>query len=590
VAGTPDAPASCGFVSKIEEKFLIVAFCGDVRGIMFKNDLDLQPQDSIEDNFTVGQPLRCFVSSCSVREQKLRLCLQKRQSTATASTLTVGAIYSVVVSAKTDSHLTVVAGQCTGIIPKLHVCDILSHVEKAFERIDIGQTLDAVVLESAPRALLSLKPLLQSSVPSKPETLSDLVVGRELVGYVKNITSFGVFVGFLPGLTAFASKSALSDSFVADPSKLFSIDQTVVARVDSVDLEQSRISVSLKLSALGDQHLFLSHVFSERALLYGTESVVTRAGTKVDAEVVACTSSGAVVDLGNLGDGYLDASQWGVIAPASGSKVGCVVVDFSEAKECLEVSARKELVSPKMSERSIASAIKKSVSNNSAFDVTVEISRKEYAIVRAPALLDALCVLTNAHFNHQTCQFAVGQTVKSVTVIKNSDSECGHIFLQQSSGLVSLPKENRPSSVKDTQKVEVGDVVSGHVTSVDSMQLNIRVSAGQKGRVHISEVQDPSSHDVTSGNPFRLSLFSIGQVVRVRVLQMRDDGLLELSMRLDGPVNRQTLCTMAVGDEVIGFSQGACADGVWLQIAPGLSFECQSHSRWHSARSSCCAR
>jgi ribosomal protein S1 len=198
--------------------------------------------------------------------------------------------------------------------------------------------------------------------------------------------------------------------------------------------------------------------------------------------------------------------------------------------------------------------------------------RKEYAIVRAPTLHDALCILTNAHFNCQTCQFTVGQTIKSVTVVKNGDSECGHIFLQQSSSLLPLSKESQSSSVvRVTEKAVPGNIVSGKVTSVDSMQLNIRLGVGQKGRVHISEVQDPSTHDVSSRNPFRLSQFAIGEDVRVRVLQMRDDGLLELSMRLsDGGAKRPALSTLSVGDEITGFAQGASADGVWLQLAPGL--------------------
>ncbi len=539
---------------------------------MFKKDLNLEPEESIEDNFTIGQPLKCFVSSCSAREQKLRLSLQKRELSASTSALAVGSVHRVVVSDKSDSQLMCVIGKSTCIIPKLHVCDVLSHADKSFERIEIGHSLEAVVIENSPRVLLSLKPLLLESIPSKPDALSDLVVGRVLAGYVKNITSFGVFVSILPGLTAFASKSALSDSFVSDPSKLFDIDQTVLVRVDSVDLEQSRISVSLKLSVIGDQHVFLSHFFSERAVLYGGDSVTFRAGVKVEAEVVACTSSGAVVDLGNLGDGILDASQWDSAAPVAGSKVACVVVDYSESKECLEVCAKKQIVSAKMSEKSTASAIKKCLAGNTVFDVTVEMLRREYAIVRAPALQDALCILTNAHFNHQTCLFSVGQTIKSVSVVKNGDSDCGHIFLQQSSSLVALPKDPPSSSaVRVTEKAIPGNVVSGKITSVDNMQLNIRLGVGQKGRVHISEVQDPATHDLSSGNPFRLSQFIVGQETRVRVLQMRDDGLLELSMRLaDDGTKRPTLSTLAVGDEIIGFAQGASADGVWLQLAPGL--------------------
>ncbi|XP_016402155.1 protein RRP5 homolog, partial [Sinocyclocheilus rhinocerous] len=71
-----------------------------------------------------------------------------------------------------------------------------------------------------------------------------------MVGWVKNIMPYGVFVDFPHGLFGLAPKAAMGDQFITDTSAVFDVGQTVVAKVTNLDEEKNRFLVSLKVSEL----------------------------------------------------------------------------------------------------------------------------------------------------------------------------------------------------------------------------------------------------------------------------------------------------------------------------------------------------
>lgn len=107
---------------------------------------------------------------------------------------------------------------------------------------------------------------------------SEITVGMQLIGWVKNIMSYGVFVEFPYGLVGLAPKSvsevflfdlkllvfccfdinkcyynvillqAMSDKFISDTSVAFQLGQTVFAKVTNLDEEKRRFLVTLKIS------------------------------------------------------------------------------------------------------------------------------------------------------------------------------------------------------------------------------------------------------------------------------------------------------------------------------------------------------
>lgn len=76
--------------------------------------------------------------------------------------------------------------------------------------------------------------------------LSDVREGMVLPGIVTNITNFGCFVDVGVHTKGLVHISELADRFVKDPTEVVSLHQQVEVRVLSVDLERSRLQLSMK--------------------------------------------------------------------------------------------------------------------------------------------------------------------------------------------------------------------------------------------------------------------------------------------------------------------------------------------------------
>ena len=78
------------------------------------------------------------------------------------------------------------------------------------------------------------------------EKISDLEPGMNLPGIVTNVTAFGAFVDIGVHQDGLVHISELSDKFVKNPADVVKVQQKVEVSVLSVDLERSRISLSMK--------------------------------------------------------------------------------------------------------------------------------------------------------------------------------------------------------------------------------------------------------------------------------------------------------------------------------------------------------
>ena len=76
--------------------------------------------------------------------------------------------------------------------------------------------------------------------------VEDLKTGMELPGIVTNITKFGAFVDVGVKQDGLVHISQLADRFVKDPNDIVKIHQHVKVRVLEVDIQRSRIQLSMK--------------------------------------------------------------------------------------------------------------------------------------------------------------------------------------------------------------------------------------------------------------------------------------------------------------------------------------------------------
>ncbi len=85
-------------------------------------------------------------------------------------------------------------------------------------------------------------PVLRSDIM----TMSDLKVGMELTGTVRNVIDFGVFVDIGVHQDGLVHISQLSDSFVKHPSDIVKVGDIVKVTVMGVDEDKKRISLSMR--------------------------------------------------------------------------------------------------------------------------------------------------------------------------------------------------------------------------------------------------------------------------------------------------------------------------------------------------------
>lgn len=78
------------------------------------------------------------------------------------------------------------------------------------------------------------------------EKIEDVKPGMKLPGIVTNITAFGVFVDIGVHQDGLVHISQVSNRFVKDPAEVVKVHQKVLVTVLDVDLERSRISLSMK--------------------------------------------------------------------------------------------------------------------------------------------------------------------------------------------------------------------------------------------------------------------------------------------------------------------------------------------------------
>ncbi len=78
------------------------------------------------------------------------------------------------------------------------------------------------------------------------EKISDLRVGMQVPGIVTNITAFGAFVDIGVHQDGLVHISKMANRFVKDPSKVVKVHQRVNVTVLDIDLERSRIALSMQ--------------------------------------------------------------------------------------------------------------------------------------------------------------------------------------------------------------------------------------------------------------------------------------------------------------------------------------------------------
>ncbi|ORY86310.1 hypothetical protein BCR37DRAFT_376884, partial [Protomyces lactucae-debilis] len=243
------------FVNNINPDCLWVNLSPEVRGRVKLLDLDIdassaQSPEAISQHYPTGSALQCRVTHLDLATKHLDLSQRAVDSASAPLTdldsIVIGQTYPAKLTRVAESGM--LAQLTESITGRIALTDISSDYQEKptvdFKKHEICQVVVKSVDVPNKKVALSLR---QSSGPD-PEisTVADLKVGSRYRGYVKNVADSGLFVELGRDVVARVKIADVSDAFVKNWKKLFSVDQLVAGTVVAADPKAKRVEFTLK--------------------------------------------------------------------------------------------------------------------------------------------------------------------------------------------------------------------------------------------------------------------------------------------------------------------------------------------------------
>jgi len=177
------------------------------------------------------------------RKQMLEEDMEK-QKKETIEGLIVGQVMTGTVKRLTDFGAFVDVGGIDGLV---HISEVSwQRVGHPQDVLKVGEQVEVKVLEVIPeRERISLS--IRQALPDPWSKISDeFQVGENIKGNVTRIVNFGAFVEIIPGVEGLVHISQMADLHVKHPSEIIKEGEEVEAKVLDINIENKRISLSIK--------------------------------------------------------------------------------------------------------------------------------------------------------------------------------------------------------------------------------------------------------------------------------------------------------------------------------------------------------
>ncbi|XP_030586460.1 protein RRP5 homolog isoform X2 [Archocentrus centrarchus] len=531
---------SHGYIVSIKDFGCIVRFYNTVKGLVPLGELSSEPIISPEGVFYVGQVLKAKVLQCNPEKEKMVLSFKAvvdkeiEEAPKPQFDCEVGKRLDAKVLKKSLNglELVILPDEIRAVLPTVHLSDHVSNCPLLWESLQEGDIISNLICLSKNKQNLTLtkKPTVRWSLEEGvvAKDFSEIAVGIQLVGWIKNIMSYGVFVEFPYGLVGLAPKSAMTDKFLSDTTNAFQVGQTVMAKVTNLDEEKRRFLVTLKtsevLSLQRDAQTRLINGLQERRAV--TEMLAMKGnrdlcqqlaalsvGQKLKLTVDAVKDTGAVFKSDDLVGATILANKHHIIGVklTEGQKVGAVILHVDMLSACVNVSILSKLMGKK---KSLAEGLK--------YTAMVQYIDKDFAVISLDDTAQLTVIQTSGHLNEvflsESEKLKVGMTLSAEVI----DSSCQELKgLPLVSWERSVPKRQRTNSENQAGRGGhcFGEVLRGTVRSVKPTCIQVALEDGSSGSVHVSEVVEPA--EVRLGS-FPTSSVKMGSAVTTRVIGGRE--------------------------------------------------------------------
>jgi small subunit ribosomal protein S1 len=339
----------------------------------------------------------------------------------------------------------------------------------------------------------------------KSELMERLVEGAELVGKVKNLTDYGVFVD-LGGMDGLLHITDLSWGRVGHPSEAVQVGQEIKVKVLKHDRERGRVSLGLKqLTPDPWEHVPASY----------------HPGDRVTGRVVSLTDYGAFVEIEPGVEGLIHISEmcWSkrLRHPSKilkqGERVEVGVLEVNPSKRRISLSLKATLPDPwtDVAMRfEVGQVVQGRVRNLTDFGAFVEVEDG----------VDGLIHLSNMSWTknamHPSEILKKGQKVDAIILALDPANR------RLSLGLKQLSEDPWQAFLS---KTHLGDMLRGKVSRLASFGAFVELQEGIEGLCHVSELDDGHSESGSAklevGSEYQFHVIRLNPTERKIGLSMR---------------------------------------------------------------------
>ncbi|KAK4947261.1 hypothetical protein LTR28_007661, partial [Elasticomyces elasticus] len=571
----------------------VVQFYGNVRAYLPVAEMSEAYIKDPMNHFRLGQTVHVRVLSVEPGEASMKVSC-KSPSLFDASqevafkNLKPGTFVSGIVSEKSEEAvlLNLENSDLTATIRVEHLVDgPRSKALSTVKNIRVGQTLqELVVIEKLERrhlVVLSNKPSLKKAAHngSLISRLEDLKEGRQVAGYIRNITPEGLYVQFAGNMVGMLPKSQATPEMAQLAAFGYRKDQSIAPWILSIDHARKRFVLTMKKP---------DATVTEKEV--GPSTANLKLGEHVKARISSIKETQLNVRLANGVQGRIDVSEvfdrWEDIEDSKhplrkfrkGQEMNVKILGIHDARNhrCLPITHRQgkvpvfELSAKTNSEDPCVTLDKLTVGeesiafvNNVSADgfIWANLSPNVRGSISFSDLTSDFSLLQDLEKN-----FPVGSALR--TTVKAID------ISNQRLDLTALSQGVNGDTVVGPLRLENvihGSILPGRVTKVTERSVVVQLSDTVVGLVGLTELAD----DFTQANP---TIYRKNDIVRVCVLDVDiPNKRISLSMRpsrvLDSslPVtDRQILKieNVRVNDIVRGFVQHVADNGAFVVLGP----------------------
>lgn len=500
-------------------------------------------------------------------------------------------------------QLKVFNGQFTATVPSLHISDTrLVYPERKFK---IGSKVKARILavDNRKHIFATLKKTLvnieDDEIPlitSYEKAAETLDKNEKTFATVQAFRPSGCIISFFGGVRGFLPNAEISEVFVKKPEQHLRLGQTVVVKLLKVDVTDSRILATCKVSN--------SDAEAQKKAI---ENMVP-GRTLVDVTVVEKTKDSLIVStkdldlrgiiyVAQLSDDRIEQNRAAFKKVIVGSDLQGLVIDKENRTQVFNLTLKKSLIKAAKNETlpinydEITSASKstffpayiKSISNKGLF---VAFTGKNVGLVLPSYAVESRDI-------DITKKFYVGQSVKAA-LLRNDDANQRFLLTlrEPKSDSKDSAKDNNISgavdeSIKTVEDITQGKTLKVKVKSIKKNQLNVILADNIHGRIDVSEVYDDINKIADKKAP--LANFKKDQVIEAKIIgkhdmkshkflpithQINKASVYELSIRPSVLAAQSpeilTIEGVNTNDELIGYVNNYTSNYLWLTVNPSL--------------------